>query len=365
MLAPGSEAGTALSFEAVRKTYGAHVAVGEVTLGVGDGEFVTLLGPSGSGKSTLLSIAAGATYPDGGRVKLFGRDVTTTPPHKRDIGMVFQRYTLFPNRTVAENIAFPLSIRKLDKAAIDRAVLEMIDLVGLAAHADKYPSEISGGQAQRVAVARALVFKPKLLLMDEPLGALDRALRDALQEDIKRIQRSTGVPTLYVTHDQEEAMNMSNRIVVLKDGAIVANAAPTRVYNDPPRVWVAKFLGEANTFPVTVTGREGAHATVRTAEGEAFGARTLLNPLPATGTLVVRPENVSVSADPAAPGLPATIEGVTYVGARQKVRLGICGGRTVIAALHGRTVLPPEGGAVRIAFAPDDALLLPEDPDAA
>lgn len=239
-----------MSFERVSNLYNGVAALDDVSFDVREGELVTLLGPSGSGKSTLLGILAGITPLDRGRVLFKGRDVTGVPPHERNIGMVFQRYALFPNKTVAENIAFPLELRKLPADTIREKVSRMLEMVDLTRQAHHFPSEISGGQAQRVAVARALVFDPSLMLLDEPLGALDKALRENLQEEIRRIQKMTGVPTLYVTHDQDEAMNLSDRMVVMRSGRIAASGRPRDIYEEPPSLWVAKFLGDVNVLPL-------------------------------------------------------------------------------------------------------------------
>jgi ABC-type Fe3+/spermidine/putrescine transport system ATPase subunit len=349
-----TSAALALDLRSVTKRYGAFTAADAISLSVADGEFVSLLGPSGSGKSTLLALAAGATYPDGGSISLFGRDITHVPPNKRNIGMVFQRYTLFPNRTVRQNIAFPLEVRRMARPEMARTVDEMIDLVGLRAEAERYPSEISGGQAQRVAVARALVFRPALLLMDEPLGALDRALRDFLQEEIKRIQRAAHVPTLYV----------SDRIVVVRDGRIVANGSPRDLYRSPPSVWVATFLGDANVLPVECAAPADGIASWRSPLG-AFGtARVLPDATHRRAALVVRPEHCGIVPAGAAPehdGFEAAVDSVTYLGVRQRVKLRLCDDSTMMASIAGEAEVPAAGTRVRMSWKPKDALLLPHE----
>lgn len=333
----------AIRFDRVSKSYGAFKAVDDVTISVADGEFVTILGPSGSGKSTLLSMAVGAVIPTEGTLRFHGRNVTDVAPHKRNIGMVFQRYTLFPNKTVAENVAFPLQLRKLPKSTVEMKVAAMLDLVGLNEYSHRYPSEISGGQAQRVAVARALVFDPDLMLMDEPLGALDKALRESLQEEIQRIQRQTRVPTLYVTHDQDEAMNLSDRIIVMQSGKIVANGAPKSLYENPPSLWVAKFLGEANAIPLASMQKlSDTEARVSVQGGASFVSR-YEGTLPAKAVAILRPERCIIGA-PKGDGstsIPATVIAVTYLGARQRVRLRLDDGTGIVASIAGYQDISP------------------------
>ena len=210
------------------------------------GEFVTLLGPSGSGKTTTLRMIAGFTSPTGGSIEIDGQDMTRVPPHRRDVGMVFQNYALFPHMTAAQNVAFPLRMRKQSRAEIDRRVGDALDLVKLRHLADRYPRQLSGGQQQRIALARAVVFEPRLLLMDEPLGALDRKLREALQLEIIRISRELGATVLYVTHDQEEALVMSDRIAIFNEGRIEQLGSGEDLYDRPASLFVADFIGESN-----------------------------------------------------------------------------------------------------------------------
>jgi putative spermidine/putrescine transport system ATP-binding protein len=247
----------ALEFRALRKNYGAIEAVRGVDLVVRQGEFVTLLGPSGSGKTTILKVVAGFEQPTSGEVLLDGRDVTAFPPAARGIGMVFQQYALFPHMTVSENIAYGLKLRRWHSSARSRRVEELLELVHLPGLGRRLPRELSGGQQQRVALARALAFGPSLLLMDEPLGALDRRLRLDLEEELRRIHRELGTTILYVTHDQEEALALSNRIAIMHWGQLLAYDTPQRLYDRPTSAFVATFFASANLVPVEVIERQG------------------------------------------------------------------------------------------------------------
>src|SRR6266567_8624280 len=228
------------------KSYGPATAVSGVSINVRAGEFLSLLGPSGSGKTTLLMMIAGFEAPTAGAIHIDDRDITELAPNKRNIGMVFQRYALFPHMSVADNIAFPLRMRRTPKAEIRRRVEAALALVQLEEYGGRLPSQLSGGQQQRIAVARALVFEPPVLLMDEPLGALDKNLREQMQIEIKRIQQSLGVTVIYVTHDQEEALTMSDRIAVMRNGCLEQIGSPTELYDNPATSFVADFVGKTN-----------------------------------------------------------------------------------------------------------------------
>jgi putative spermidine/putrescine transport system ATP-binding protein len=241
-----SAAGHALELRGITKRYGAFTAVDDVSLRVESGQFLTLLGPSGSGKTTILMNIAGFVAPDAGAVLLDGRDITALPPEKRDFGMVFQGYALFPHMSVAENVAFPLRVRKLGAAEREAKVRAALDLVQLERFADRRPSQLSGGQQQRVALARALVFDPALLLLDEPLSALDKKLRAELQEELKALHRRVGRTFVNVTHDQEEALSLSDRVAILNHGKLVQEGAPAALYEAPRTRFVADFLGKSN-----------------------------------------------------------------------------------------------------------------------
>ena len=281
------------------KRYGEFVALAPTDLEVAAGEFLTLLGPSGSGKTTLLSLIAGLATPDGGELLINGHDVTYGAPYERDIGMVFQNYALFPHMTVAENIAFPLKMRNIDAASAKKRALEALELVRLPHVARRYPKELSGGQQQRIALARCLVYRPAIVLMDEPLGALDKKLRDQMQLEIKRIHRELGTTIIYVTHDQEEAMTMSDRICLMNQGRIEQLGTPSDLYFRPRTLFVADFLGESNLLEGMVESVDGAEVDVKLAQDGGRARATLHAPLAAGSKVrvMVRPQNIAVRAE--------------------------------------------------------------------
>jgi putative spermidine/putrescine transport system ATP-binding protein len=291
-----SAGGSAIDFEAVRKTYGLHIALHPINLSVGTGEFFSVIGPSGSGKSTLLGIAAGFVAPDAGAVRVDGHDVVMLPPYRRNFGMVFQGYALFPHMTVAENIAFPLRMRGCPKAEIAMRVRQALEMVRLAGFGDRRPSQLSGGQQQRVALARAAVYGPALLLMDEPLGALDKNLREEMQEEIKRLRSALGATVIYVTHDQHEAAFMSDRLAIMRDGALVQVGTPRAVYEAPANEFVASFLGEASILPVVTVAPTPDGLALRSADGLEMRIAAQSVP-PGKVGLCLRPENVAVGDD--------------------------------------------------------------------
>ncbi len=328
-------------FEGVSKRYGTAVwAVRDLDLVVEKGEFVTFLGPSGSGKTTSLMMLAGFETPSSGDIRLAGRSLRDVPPYHRDIGMVFQNYALFPHMTVAENIAFPLTVRRRPKPEIADAVLRALDLVRLGGLAERRPAQLSGGQQQRVALARALVFNPPLVLMDEPLGALDRQLREQMQIEIKHLHQRLGVTLVYVTHDQGEALTMSDRVAVFRDGGLQQLASPLDIYEQPASSFVAQFVGESNQFAGTVQGVEGEECAVEldggwrvratAAPGIVAGART---------TLSVRPERVVVVEEGAAPDNAgaARIEELIYHGDHVRARLRAGTGQAMFAKVLSGT----------------------------
>ena len=286
-----------LQLAGINKTYGAFTALDNVDLDIDQGEFVTLLGPSGSGKTTTLMIIAGFEKPTRGRVDIEGRSLAGLDPQERNIGIVFQNYALFPHKTAVENVYFPLQMRKVKRAEGFRRAEEMLEIVGLQGFGDRYPKELSGGQQQRVALARALVFEPDLLLLDEPLGALDKNLREQMQIEIKRIQKRLGVTTIFVTHDQTEAMSMSDRIVIFEKGEIQQAGTPLDVYHRPRTRFVADFIGESNLVRARVTAPGEAESPVLgpcryDAEAQpGFRAGQEV-------TLVLRPEDLKLSRNP-------------------------------------------------------------------
>ncbi|MFT4148876.1 MAG: ABC transporter ATP-binding protein [Paracoccaceae bacterium] len=342
-----------IEIQSVNKHYGATQALFDVSLSVRKGEFVTLLGPSGSGKTTLLRILSGFEPVTTGRILMDGRDITTLSPERRNFGLVFQGYALFPHMTVADNIAYPLKVRRRPRAEIAERVAEMLDLVQLGKFAARKPAELSGGQQQRVALARALVFKPDLLLLDEPMSALDKKLRFDLQEELRDIHRRLGTTFINVTHDQEEAMHMSDSIAVMNHGRIEQYGTALSLYRQPESRFVAGFIGKSNMVDGQV------------ANG-AFRAEGLTIPLPEAGpdraaTLMVRPEDVRLAPTPDAGGavsLPATVVNSTYSGDRALYTAALGTGKTFMIYGPARAGLIADGTPVFVSFDAQDCLLL-------
>jgi putative spermidine/putrescine transport system ATP-binding protein len=316
-----------LTISKLSKRYGDFVALAPTDLIVSQGEFLTLLGPSGSGKTTLLSLIAGLARPDGGQVLINGIDVTHGAPYERDIGMVFQNHALFPHMTIAENIAFPLKMRKAGAGAIKSQVSEILDMVHLPHVADRFPRELSGGQQQRIALARCMVYKPSIILMDEPLGALDKKLRDHMQLEIKRIHRELGTTIVYVTHDQEEAMTMSDRICLMNGGAIEQLGSPADLYFRPRSVFVADFLGESNLLDAVVTGLDGHEVGVDIEGQPCPGRATVHGGQPSVGQKVkvmLRPQNLRVHRNGQATGqLSGRVQDIMVTGSLTKLYLDL------------------------------------------
>ncbi len=306
---------TILSIANATKRYGSVNALDCVDLAVEEGEFLTLLGPSGSGKTTLLSAIAGFAPLSEGRIDLRGRDITGEPPEYRDFGMVFQGYALFPTMTVRDNVAFPLKVRKRPGAEVSARVDYCLDLVQMEAFADRMPSQLSGGQQQRIALARALSFEPQVLLLDEPLSALDKKLRADLQWELKSLHDRLGVTFIYVTHDQDEALSMSDRVVILKDGKIQQEGVPDTLYNHPRNRFVADFLGKSNFLDLPVKARQGDALTCAIGRTEfpvtvpgATASGDILN-------VALRPERIRLGA-PGDEMLDGTVRQVSYLGER-------------------------------------------------
>jgi len=360
-----SGAGHALALERLSKRYGALAAVDDVSLTVGRGEFLTLLGPSGSGKTTILMMIAGFTAPSAGAVRLDGADITALPPERRDFGMVFQGYALFPHLTVAENIAFPLRVRGLGRAARDAKVRGALDLVQLAGLAERRPAQLSGGQQQRVALARALVFEPNLLLLDEPLSALDKKLRAELQEELRALHRRIGRTFVNVTHDQEEALSLSDRVAILNHGRLIQIGPPAALYERPATRFVAGFLGTSNFLRGTVAGPapEGFALTI--------GATRLVQAGPPPGPqalLSLRPEKIALLApgEQAANAIEGRIAGWLYLGAGYALQVATadCGTLRVTLPAWRAPIAPAEGMAVRLGWPAEAAVVVAEDADA-
>jgi putative spermidine/putrescine transport system ATP-binding protein len=311
-----------VEFIDVEKTYGNFHAVRRLNLSIGRGEFLTFLGPSGSGKTTTLNMLAGFERPSQGVITLDGKSVDRLPPYDRNIGMVFQNYALFPHMTVADNVAFPLSVRKTPKAEIGPRVVRALEMVRLEQFKDRKPSQLSGGQQQRVALARALVFQPSLVLMDEPLGALDKKLREHMQIELKQIHEMLGVTIVYVTHDQSEALTMSDRVAVFDKGAIVQIGTPDGLYKKPETAFVAGFIGENNTLGGTVERVSGGQCQVTLPKGLKVTALAIGDISPgAPVQLTIRPERIGLSRDGAESDnrLQATVDGRIYHGDHQRL----------------------------------------------
>jgi len=316
-----------VEFERVQKSYdGETLVVKDLNLSIGKGEFLTMLGPSGSGKTTCLMMLAGFETATHGEIKLGGRGINNIPPHKRGIGMVFQNYALFPHMTVAENLAFPLEVRKLGKAEVEQKVKRALDMVQMGEFTGRRPAQLSGGQQQRIALARALVFEPELVLMDEPLGALDKQLREHMQYEIKHLHERLGVTVVYVTHDQSEALTMSDRIAVFNDGVIQQLAPPPDLYERPDNAFVAQFIGENNKLNGRITAVENSTASVELAGNIKVDALAVnCGGVGENTMLSIRPERVLIG-DPSAPNV---MEGVVveliYLGDHIRCRMEVAG----------------------------------------
>jgi mannopine transport system ATP-binding protein len=341
--------GETLSLHSLSKRFGQTVAVEDVSFQIAAGEFVSVLGPSGSGKTTLLTMIAGFEAPSSGQISIGGRDITGAAPNRRNIGMVFQKYALFPHMTVHQNVAFPLRMRRLDRLAIKDRVRRILDLVQLIGFDHRYPNQLSGGQQQRVAVARALVGEPPVLLMDEPLGALDKNLREAMQLEIKRIESKLGATVVYVTHDQDEAMTLSDRVAVMSGGTLVQLGAPAEIYRRPRSPFVAQFVGKMNFIDGACQRDEAGTCHIRISD-----TVTLAAPSPSVDgagrlqrgqavKLAVRPENLSFAHSESTTAIPGQIEAEIFVGAFRLylVRLATIGQPIVQIQLPASTSVSP------------------------
>lgn len=351
-----------LRLEGISKHFGATVALEHVDLDVEEGELVTLLGPSGCGKTTLLRIVAGFERPTSGRVALQGRDITYDAAHKRPVNTVFQRYLLFPHLSVFENVAFGLRVSGLRKRELAERARDALALVRLAGFEERRSDQLSGGQAQRVSLARALVNKPKLLLLDEPLSSLDLKVRLEMQAELRRIHRETGTTFLYVTHDQQEAMSLSDRVAVMSHGRIEQASPPAEIYHRPTTRFVAEFVGDANLLPVQVLSSNGQVTRVRIRE---IGHELVIAARLSTreGWLVLRPEVLRVE-EPGGPGIRGSVVDVAFLGSSVTYRVD-AGGVEIRVQEIGRDIRPRfgVGDSVTVAYEPDRCLLLPVDDD--
>jgi putative spermidine/putrescine transport system ATP-binding protein len=361
----------ALAVAGVSKRYGDFAAVSDVTFDLRRGEFLTMLGPSGSGKTTTLRMIAGFIRPDAGEIRVAGAEISRTPPHKRNMGMVFQNYALFPHMSAARNVAFPLEMRGVARPEALRRAGAALELVGLDAHGERRPAELSGGQQQRVALARAVVFQPDLLLMDEPMGALDRKLRASMQIELLRIARETSATVISVTHDQEEALVMSDRIAIYNDGRIEQLGTAPELYDEPASLFVADFIGDSNVFG----GQMDAGGAARVVGEDWHGvARDDVADAHAPGTrvsIVVRPENLGVwpagevPAEPFVNRRDGVVVETIYLGSEWKHVIELPGGQiaqTRTKRTESDQPIAP-GTAVEVAWRPGDAVVLADRDD--
>jgi spermidine/putrescine transport system ATP-binding protein len=360
---PDGEPRTAVVLDSVAKRFATQVALHPLDLAVSEGEFVTLLGPSGCGKTTLLRIIAGLETPDDGTVTIFGSDVTDRPANKRPVNLVFQRVTLFPHLTVAENVGFGPRLRRMARQQARDKVQAALDLVRLPDFGDRQVDELSGGQAQRIALARAIANDPKVLLLDEPLSALDLEIRRQLQAELKDIHRRLGLTFVYVTHDQEEAMSMSDRVVVMRDGHIEQVGSPVEIYRRPRSPFVARFLGMSNVIEATVTAADGGWLEL---DGTGLPLRAPApTPRPATGqavTAVIRPDSFEVSRATDSPATGDSVAGnvsdVRFIGSLVHYRITAGDRDWQVSARAGGGEILPEGTRIRLSWRADEVIVL-------
>jgi putative spermidine/putrescine transport system ATP-binding protein len=352
-----------LSIQRIRKTFGPTTVVQDFNLDVEAGEFISFLGPSGCGKTTVLRMVAGFEEPTAGNVVVSGRDITQLKPNQRNVGMVFQAYALFPNLTVAQNVGFGLKVAKVPKPEADQRVAEMLSLIRLPELGSRYPYQLSGGQQQRVALARALAPKPKLLLLDEPLSALDAKVRVSLREEIRAIQQRLGITTIFVTHDQEEALSISDRIVVMYNGKAEQVGTPFEIYNRPSSRFVASFVGTLNILDAEV--RDAASGRMVIDGQEVTAASGISGAAPgAKRSVALRPEAVSLNGvDGNRNKLEGTIEDVNFLGSVVRVRVRFNESAVSLDTFNNPNAPPPkQGDKVTVSFAPEDLLVLDGEP---
>lgn len=348
-----------ISIRNVRKTYGAFTALDDISLEIARGEFITLLGPSGSGKTTLLMVLAGFIRPDRGATRFGDRDVSLLPPHKRDVGVVFQNYALFPHMTVAGNLAYPLKLRSFGKADITERVAKVLDLVKLTGFGERQIDQLSGGQRQRVALGRAIVFEPRILLMDEPLSALDKNLREQMQIEVRHLHQRLGMTTVYVTHDQREALTMSDRIAVIDRGRLRQIGTPKAIYECPESQFIAAFIGDSHFLPLTVRDNKAY-----------LGARELRLVVPprsneASQLLAVRPEKLIVvgAVDSAESNIfEGTVREIVYQGESCLIYVTLNDGHELVARqpTSGALTPPAAGAPIRLGLSPSDTVIVPQ-----
>lgn len=352
--------GSRIAVRDAEKRYGQFHAVNRINLDIEPGEFITLLGPSGSGKTTLLNLLAGFQSLDGGEILVDGRPVHNVPTHKRGFGMVFQSYALFPNMTVTQNVAFPLRMAGVDRATTERRVAETLEIMRLSDHANKSPSEMSGGQQQRVAIARAIVMRPKVVLMDEPLSALDRRLRESIQIEIRDLHQTIGSTILFVTHDQGEALTMSDRIAVLDAGRIVQIGRPLEIYRHPSNRFVASFVGESNLIEAEIMQKRGTTVTLKNRAGYVFDAESRDAIDVGRVTVLVRPERIAIANEPVANSTPVAVISAIFLGEILRIEAQMDGGDTLLIRCTdtARRRLPDVGDRLHVSWGPEDCWVL-------
>ena len=346
-------------FEKIDKSYDGEVlVVKNLNLDIAKGEFVTMLGPSGSGKTTTLMMLAGFETPTNGEIFLQNKPISKIPPYEREIGMVFQNYALFPHMSVQENLAFPLEVRKLSKIETQEKVKKVLEMVELGEFATRFPAQLSGGQQQRVALARALVFEPRLVLMDEPLGALDKNLREQMQYEIKHIHERIGITVVYVTHDQSEALTMSNRIAVFNDGMVQQLSSPDVLYEKPENSFVAQFIGENNRMTGTIKSIDGNYCSVDLDGGGSVKALKInIGNVGEKTQLSVRPERVSINPgnDSNENVFNGIVKELIYLGDHIRARLEVCGNDEFIVKMPNEGSLNiKENQTIALTWSPDD-----------
>ncbi len=353
-----------LELSHVQKQFGAFTAVTDFDLSAHRGEFISFLGPSGCGKTTTLRMIAGFEYPDSGSIKIDGQEITNLPPNRRNVGMVFQAYALFPNMTVADNVGFGMRIKKQPKTAIAKRVGELLDLINMPEKAGRYPYQLSGGQQQRVALARALAIEPQVLLLDEPLSALDAKIRVALRHEIREIQRQLGITTVYVTHDQEEALELSDRIVVMSEGRIEQVGTPFEIYNFPATAFVASFVGTLNAVQARIADPAARRLSV--ADSHITTSSDVTGVAGELVTVAIRPEMITLNGSGEGDGanrIPATVQDVAFLGSVVRVRTTIGDGSSVSVDTFNNPNLevPAAGVPVVLQFPPEACHVLSPD----
>jgi putative spermidine/putrescine transport system ATP-binding protein len=357
----GASASLPISIRGISKQYGGFIALDGVDLEIESGEFVTLLGPSGSGKTTLLMVLAGFIRPDGGTLSFGDRDVSLVPPHQRDVGMVFQNYALFPHMSVAGNVAYPLKLRGVSKGEIARRVQDVLELVQLGHLGERRIDQLSGGQRQRVALARAIVFEPRILLMDEPLSALDKKLREQMQIEVRHLHQRLGMTTVYVTHDQREALTMSDRIAVIDRGKFRQIGKPRDIYERPESRFIAEFIGESQFLPVEVREGKAGHG------GSELAVEHVPDASSGLYLLVVRPEKLVILGPADGAGLnvfEGTVKEVVYQGETSLVYVTLAGGGELAfrrPARSGDGTATEVGFPIRLGLAAADSVIVPAE----